>query len=41
MTDIASETALQHFESLYPHGEITSSSDGTSYKTRHGYQYST
>ena len=29
MADIASETALQHLESLYPHGEITSSSDGT------------
>ncbi|KAF8497205.1 hypothetical protein F5888DRAFT_1701211 [Russula emetica] len=27
MADIASETALQHLESLYPHGEITSSSD--------------
>lgn len=28
MADIASETALQHLESLYPHGEVTSSSDG-------------
>ncbi len=33
MTDIASETALQHLKSLYPYGEITSSSDGNSYKT--------
>jgi len=27
MADIASETALQHLESLYPHGEIASSSE--------------
>ncbi|KAN0115890.1 AhpD-like protein [Russula decolorans] len=33
MADIAQETDLQHLESLYPHGEITSSSDGNSYKT--------
>jgi hypothetical protein len=32
MADIASETALQHLESLYPHGEITSSLDGDPYK---------
>jgi len=31
MADIASETALQHLKSLYPYGEITSSSDGDSY----------
>jgi hypothetical protein len=40
MADIASETALRHLKSLYPHaGEITSSSDGNLYKTRSGYQY--
>lgn len=33
MTDVASETALQHLKSLYPYGETTSSSDGSSYKT--------
>jgi hypothetical protein len=32
MADIASETALQHLKSLYPYGETTSSSDGSSYK---------
>ena len=41
MADIASETALQHLESLYPHGEVTSSSEGNTYETRHKYQYST
>lgn len=30
MAVIASETALQHLKSLYPYGEITSSSDGDS-----------
>jgi hypothetical protein len=33
MADIASETALQHLKSLYPYGETTSSSDGSSHKT--------
>ena len=33
MADIASETALQHLKSLYPYGETTSSSDGSSYTT--------
>jgi hypothetical protein len=33
MADIASETALQDLKSLYPYGEITSSSDGNSYRT--------
>ena len=33
MADIASETALQYLKSLYPYGETTSSSDGSSYKT--------
>ena len=32
MADIASETALQHLKSLYPYGEITSSSDGDPYR---------
>ena len=32
MADITSDTALQHLESLYPHGEIISSSSGNSYK---------
>jgi hypothetical protein len=40
MADIASETALQHLKSLYPYGEITSSSDGNSFGIRHGYQCS-
>ena len=30
MADIASDTALQHLESLYPYGQVTSSSDGNS-----------
>jgi hypothetical protein len=33
MADIASETALQNLKSLYPYGETTSSSDGSSYNT--------